>query len=127
MTTITINGKSKAGKTLLDLAKILAVKNSGISVENDNDSKRPNLETQQAILEAKNKINLISVKDKSDFYSKMRSQNMYKINTTNKFKKDFKLCEKRDYDLTLFDEVLDLLINFGCLSTKYKPHSQNPI
>ena len=73
MTTITINGKSKAGKTLLDLAKILAVKNSGISVENDNDSKRPNLETQQAILEAKNKINLISVKDKSDFYSKMRS------------------------------------------------------
>lgn len=37
MTTITINGKSKAAKTLLDLAKILAVKNSGISVENDND------------------------------------------------------------------------------------------
>ncbi len=32
MTTITINGKSKAAKTLLDLAKILAVKNSGITV-----------------------------------------------------------------------------------------------
>ena len=33
MTTITINGKSKAAKTLLDLSKILAVKNSGISVK----------------------------------------------------------------------------------------------
>jgi hypothetical protein len=43
MTTVTINECTKAGKTLLDLAKILAVKNSGITVNetrffNDDDS-----------------------------------------------------------------------------------------
>lgn len=36
MTTITINEKSKAGKTLLDLARLLAKENSGVVI-NKND------------------------------------------------------------------------------------------
>ena len=35
MTTITINGRSKSSKTLLDLAKILAKNNSEILIKND--------------------------------------------------------------------------------------------
>lgn len=47
---------------------------------------------------------------------------MYSIKATNKFKKDFKLCEKRNYNFLLFDEVFDLLTDFGKLPTKNKPH-----
>ena len=47
---------------------------------------------------------------------------MYKLNMTNKFKKDFRLCEKRDYNISLLYEVLDFLLISGELPTKYKPH-----
>jgi len=47
---------------------------------------------------------------------------MYAIKTTNRFKKDFKLCEKRNYDFSLFDEVFDELMDFGKLPPKYKSH-----
>ena len=47
---------------------------------------------------------------------------MYVIKTTNRFKKDFKLCEKRNYDFSFFDEVFDLLMEFGKLPAKNKPH-----
>lgn len=47
---------------------------------------------------------------------------MYSLEFTSKFKKDYKLCEKRKYDFALFDEVLDLLIAKGKLPNKYKPH-----
>ena len=33
MTTITINERTKAGKTLLELAKLLSVSNRGVSIE----------------------------------------------------------------------------------------------
>jgi len=33
MTTITINERTKAGKTLLELAKLLAVSNKGVKIE----------------------------------------------------------------------------------------------
>ena len=33
MTTITINERTKAGKTLLELAKLLSVSNKGVSIE----------------------------------------------------------------------------------------------
>lgn len=33
MTTITINERTKAGKTLLELAKILSVSNKGVSID----------------------------------------------------------------------------------------------
>ena len=47
---------------------------------------------------------------------------MYSVSVTNSFKKDFKLCQKRNYDLSLFDEVLILLIENGELTKKHKPH-----
>ena len=47
---------------------------------------------------------------------------MYSLEFTSKFKKDFKLCEKRKYDIALFDEVIDLLNVKGKLPNKFKPH-----
>jgi len=35
MTTITINERTKAGKTLLELAKLLAVSNKGVKIEEE--------------------------------------------------------------------------------------------
>lgn len=35
MTTITINERTKAGKTLLELAKLLAVTNKGVKIEDE--------------------------------------------------------------------------------------------
>ena len=35
MTTITINERTKAGKTLLELAKLLAVTNKGVKIEEE--------------------------------------------------------------------------------------------
>lgn len=37
MTTITINEKSKAGKTLLDLARLLSKENSGVFIINNEE------------------------------------------------------------------------------------------
>jgi mRNA interferase YafQ len=47
---------------------------------------------------------------------------MYKIYTTNRFEKDLKLCKKRNYNLNLLKEVIDLLQIEGKLPIKYKPH-----
>ena len=47
---------------------------------------------------------------------------MYSVSVTNSFKKNFKLCQKKNYDLSLFDEVLSLLIENGELTKKFKPH-----
>lgn len=47
---------------------------------------------------------------------------MYSLTASNRFKKDFKLCKKRNYDLILFDEVLDLLLSNGELTSNYNPH-----
>ncbi len=47
---------------------------------------------------------------------------MYKISFTNKFKKDYKLCKKRGYDIALLEEVISLLAKNGKLPSKYKPH-----
>ena len=47
---------------------------------------------------------------------------MYKIYTTNRFEKDLKLCKKRNYNLNLLKEVIDLLQLEGKLPIKYKPH-----
>jgi mRNA interferase YafQ len=47
---------------------------------------------------------------------------MYKISFTNKFKKDYKLCKKRGYDIALLEEVISLLVKNGKLPSKYKPH-----
>lgn len=47
---------------------------------------------------------------------------MYKIRTTNKFKKDLKRCEKRGFPMGEFKKVIDLLIINGSLPMKYRPH-----
>ncbi|TDW47280.1 hypothetical protein EV144_105299 [Flavobacterium sp. 270] len=41
MTTITINERTKAGKTLLELAKLLAVTNKGVKIEEDESPYNP--------------------------------------------------------------------------------------
>ncbi len=47
---------------------------------------------------------------------------MYEILTTNKFKKDFILCQKRGFKVELFEDVYFRLQSEGKLSRKYKPH-----
>ena len=47
---------------------------------------------------------------------------MYKIYTTNRFEKDLRLCKKRNYDLNLLKEVIDLLQKDGKLPRRYKTH-----
>lgn len=47
---------------------------------------------------------------------------MYRIFTTNRFEKDLKLCKKRNYNLSLLKEVIDLLQERGNLPHKFKPH-----
>ena len=41
MTTITINERTKAGKTLLELAKLLAVTNKGVKIEEEESPYNP--------------------------------------------------------------------------------------
>ena len=47
---------------------------------------------------------------------------MYKISFTNKFKKDYKLCVKRGYDIHKLEEVITILQKTGKLPAKYRPH-----
>lgn len=46
----------------------------------------------------------------------------YKIYFSTSFKKSYKLCKRRGYDMSLFDEVYNLLADYGCLPEKYLPH-----
>lgn len=47
---------------------------------------------------------------------------MFTFNFTTKFKKDYKQCIKRGYNMSLFESVYDILEKNGELPTKYKPH-----
>ena len=47
---------------------------------------------------------------------------MYSINTSNKFEKDFVKCVKRNYNLDLLNEALEVLEVSGRLPKKYKSH-----
>ena len=47
---------------------------------------------------------------------------MYSIIYTNKFKKGFKLCSKRNLDISKLREVVNTLQETGKLPSKYKPH-----
>jgi len=40
----------------------------------------------------------------------------------NKCKKSLKLCEKRNYDISLFDEVAKIILTGKPLPKKYMPH-----
>lgn len=46
----------------------------------------------------------------------------FKLIFSTTFKKSYKLCKKRHYDMSLLDEVLHLLETTGHLPEKYKPH-----
>ncbi len=46
----------------------------------------------------------------------------YTPNTTHKFNKDFKRCQKRGYDMSLLKKVVDLLCENGELPKEYRPH-----
>ena len=48
---------------------------------------------------------------------------IYKIETSTKFKKDYKLAKKRGYDLSLLETVLTFLANGKVLPSQYKDHS----
>ncbi|RBQ11985.1 type II toxin-antitoxin system YafQ family toxin [Pedobacter miscanthi] len=47
---------------------------------------------------------------------------MYDISFSNQFKKDYKRCIKRNYDIPLLEVVLKILREDGKLPPKYKPH-----
>lgn len=47
---------------------------------------------------------------------------MYQINYTTKFKKDFKVISKRNYDLQLLKQIIALLNETGTVPEKYLPH-----
>ena len=46
----------------------------------------------------------------------------YSINYTKKFKKNLRLCQKRGYDMNLFEQVSNLLETTGSLPSQYHPH-----
>ena len=46
----------------------------------------------------------------------------YKIERTSKFKRDFKLIQKRGYDIKLLKDVIQILAEGKPLDAKYKDH-----
>lgn len=46
----------------------------------------------------------------------------YKISFSTSFKKSYKLCKRRGFDMSLFDEVYKLLESTGGLPENYQPH-----
>ncbi len=47
---------------------------------------------------------------------------MYKLEYTNRFKKDLKRCQKRGYDMNLISNVIKILVETGSLPAEYRPH-----
>jgi len=47
---------------------------------------------------------------------------MFKIKISNKFEKEYKKCIKRNYKISLLENVVFLLEKTGELPVKYKPH-----
>lgn len=50
---------------------------------------------------------------------------MYKIVASNKFKKDLKQIIKRGYNISLLEEVINILCQGNPLPEKYKDHTLN--
>jgi antitoxin component of RelBE/YafQ-DinJ toxin-antitoxin module len=70
MTTITVNERTKSGKSFLSLAKKVAKVDGNIKV---NDQKIPNAETLQAMYEAENGINMTRTTSVEDLMNKLFS------------------------------------------------------
>ena len=47
---------------------------------------------------------------------------MYNLIYSTKFKKDIKLCQKRNYDFSTFKKIITLLETNETIPTNYKPH-----
>lgn len=47
---------------------------------------------------------------------------MYTFRTTKEFDKDVKRCKQEGRNMQLLKEVVDLLVEEGCLPEEYKPH-----
>jgi mRNA interferase YafQ len=47
---------------------------------------------------------------------------MYTLAFTTKFKKDFKLCQKRNFEIVSIQVIFTLLSNTGTAPSKYKLH-----
>ena len=47
---------------------------------------------------------------------------MYEVTFTNQYKKDYKLCMKRDYDILLLDDLLTKLGQTGTVPAINRPH-----
>ena len=47
---------------------------------------------------------------------------MYSISFTNKFKKDFELCKKRNYNISKIEKIFSSLSELGTVPEKHKPH-----
>ena len=46
----------------------------------------------------------------------------YEVFVSNRFKKDFKRCQKRGLDMKLIMEAMSILEENGALPPKYRPH-----
>ena len=46
----------------------------------------------------------------------------YQLYTTHQFDKALKLCQKRGYDISLIHKAIEILVENGCLPSKYNPH-----
>jgi len=69
MTTITINKRTKAGKILLEMAKLLSEKEKTVIIEDDN--LRYNKETEKAIRDVRaGKVTPVTIEDfRNELYS----------------------------------------------------------
>jgi mRNA interferase YafQ len=47
---------------------------------------------------------------------------MYTVRTTQEFDKDVKRCKQQGCDMQLLKEVVDLLVEDGCVPESYRPH-----
>lgn len=47
---------------------------------------------------------------------------MYKVKYTGQFKRDYKLCKKRGFDMPLLDNVIKVLATEGKVPDTYRPH-----
>ncbi|PJR04178.1 hypothetical protein [Avrilella dinanensis] len=72
MTTITVDKRTKAGKLLLEMAKLLAEKNKDVIIT-ENEKSRYNKETEKAIKEAKSGIGLIEAESVDELFEKLKS------------------------------------------------------
>ncbi|MBR1716690.1 MAG: type II toxin-antitoxin system YafQ family toxin [Paludibacteraceae bacterium] len=47
---------------------------------------------------------------------------MYTVRTTQEFDKDVKRCKQQGCDMQLLKDVVDLLVEDGCVPESYRPH-----